>query len=223
MTRMTKSPIDAARVDAVYQSQACATSSVSANTERYSSGRGGREIGPPPEASARGLVRSMEEIRNLVLTDATRIFRQSELKLCVVDTAVSPSGKSPFQIDVLALDQQGRSVVVMIDETLEYASGREMIGRAIVAASMMAQWKHQELFNLLSEESAEELGSFLECEVHEVNREQCILFVAGRYDNETLTAASWLREHHGVHIECLQALVQSEKSRHGPILLKAEG
>ena len=165
----------------------------------------------------------MEGIRSLVLADATRIFRQSEQKLFVVDTAISPSRQSPFQIDIFAFDQRGRSVVVMGDETMEYASGREIIGRAVVAAGIIAQWKHEELFELLSEEGAEDLGAFLECEVHEVNREQCILFVAGHYDNETLTAATWLREHHGVQIECLQAFVESDTSPQGPVLLRSEG
>ncbi len=164
----------------------------------------------------------MQEVRNYVLTNAAGIFRQSEQKLFVVGTGVSPSAASPLQIDVLALDKQGRSVVVMIDETMEGASGCEMMGRAVMAAGMMARWKHEELFNLLTAESAEDLGAFLECEVHEVNREQRILFVAGRYDKETLAAATWLREHHGVHIECLRAFVKSDKSLNGPVLLRTE-
>lgn len=181
-----------------------------------------RRLNQSSEAPAFCPLRSMDEVRNYVLTNAAQVFRRAEQKLFVVDTSVKPSRECPFEIDVLAVDQQGRSVVGMINETMEDASGREMLGRAVVAAGMMAHWKQEELFNLLSEDSAEELGAFLECEVHEVNREQCILFVAGRYDDETLTAAAWLREHHGVHIECLQASVKASNSPEGPMLLRAE-
>jgi hypothetical protein len=138
------------------------------------------------------------DLQEFIINSPVQFFAEIGQSLFVVGKEIKPSQTVPDRIDVLALDPEGRPVVV----EPKRGNDRLQLLQAISYAGMLSKWKPDDFFERLDEERREQLTEFLEVEREEINREQRILLVAEAYDYEVLVGAEWLSEKYDVDIIC---------------------
>lgn len=163
-----------------------------------------------------------KRIRDVILEDPLQALREMGKDLFLIGQNVAPFEGASFAIDLLAVDPQGHAVVIMVADAVQASDTQVFLGRALMAASLIARWEAEELFSYLSEDEAEELGGFLEAEVSEINESQRVMLIAGSYDEGTLSAAEWLRDHYGLGITCLEVGLATDPNNDVAYLLSTE-
>jgi hypothetical protein len=109
--------------------------------------------------------------------------------------------------DLLALDKEGKSVIVELKRNFD----DNQLYQALTYASMVAEWDlgkfARELANrkgTTTEEATEEISGFLDIEGENLNERQAVYLLAEDFDYQTLVTAKWLREKHGVDVSCVR-------------------
>jgi hypothetical protein len=112
------------------------------------------------------------------------------------------SGAAKARADLLALDHNGSAVVVVCA-----GDDREfLLARGITAVSILAGWKPENFVERLAESSAGSLACFLRTGESKINTSQRLVFVAERFDRETLSAVEWLAQQGAIEVACWQGV-----------------
>jgi len=138
------------------------------------------------------------DLQEYIFNSPEAFFSEIGQTLSVVGKEVQPSETVQDRIDILALDQEGNSVII----ELKRKRHKYHLLQAIAYAGMIADWTPDEFLRLLDTEQREKLLDFLEVEREDINRQQRIILVAEAYDYEVLVGAEWLHDHFGVDITC---------------------
>jgi hypothetical protein len=106
------------------------------------------------------------------------------------------------RIDLLAIDENGHSVVI----ELKRGEHKLQLLQALSYASMIADWEHDQFKNLLTNEQRSRFEEFTsDNSIEEViNEHQRILLIAENYDYTILSTAKWLTDFYGMNITCYQ-------------------
>jgi hypothetical protein len=129
------------------------------------------------------------DLTDFVVNSPEAFFGSIGERLFVLGAHVPLAREARASLDVLAMDEDGCPVAVVID-----GGGAEAaLARAVAAASRLAAWAPEEFFRLLTPARGRELRAFLGPNVSAVNSRQRVLVVGERSDREALLTANWLR------------------------------
>ncbi len=148
------------------------------------------------------------DLQEFIVNSPKEFFAEIGLDLFILGKEVPLTETVQDRIDILAIDQEGRAVVI----ELKRGNNRLQLLQAISYAGMLSKWQPADFRKLLNEERRKELtDEFLQgAEIEEINREQRIILVAEAYDYEVLVGAEWLSEKYGVDIICCRVLLAKD-------------
>ncbi|MBM4049866.1 MAG: hypothetical protein FJ279_32625 [Planctomycetes bacterium] len=154
------------------------------------------------------------DLQEWITRSPEEFFSEIGEELFVVGKEVRPIEGLGDSIDILALDKDGRSVVI----ELKRGKKKRQLLQAISYAAMLARWEPKDFQRHLGENRFVELVDFLDVESEAINREQRLLLVAESYDLEVLMAAQWLSEHYGLNVSCIRVALARDGPK-GPLYL----
>ena len=150
------------------------------------------------------------DVRELILRSREAFSQGIGQELFVIETEVRLSETDLVPCDLLALDQRGRAVIVVVRrgrvaksreissvvriDSSQLRSGHPELQHAMTCAAMISKWKPGDFLKRLSDDQAESLGVFLNVPIEEINQEQRMILIGEAYDKAVLTTAQWLRE-----------------------------
>lgn len=146
------------------------------------------------------------DLHDFISNSPEAFFDQIGEKLFLIGKDVEPSKAVPIQIDLLAVDQSGQAVLVILQRGKEQTS----LARAITCAGLMASWKPENFFERLSEAQAGQLRSFLEVRAEEINLGQRTILIGEVFDFEVLTATKWLWERNRMDNTCIRVFLTAD-------------
>ena len=138
------------------------------------------------------------DLREIILNSADEFFAEIRQRLFLVGKDVQLSEQSEIRVDLLTLDPEGHSVVVV------FAHGPEQAPfvRAVSCAALVSHWKAEDFLRRLSKEQTADLRVHLSVDVNGINQRQRVILVAESFDFESLTATEWLNSG-GADILCV--------------------
>ena len=143
-------------------------------------------------------IRERYDLQEYICNSPDAFFAEIGLKLFLIAKEVRPSDTVQDRIDILALDEDGRVVII----ELKRGNNKLHLLQAISYAGMVAHWEPSDFLGLMDENRREALEDFLAVEIEEINREQRIILIAEEYDYSVLVSAEWLTEKCDVDIMC---------------------
>jgi hypothetical protein len=143
-------------------------------------------------------IRERCDLQEYICNSPDAFFAEIGQNLFLIEKEVIPSNTVQDRIDLLAVDQEGRAVII----ELKRGSNKLHLLQAISYAGMVAHWEANEFLRRLDEKKREALEDFLAVGVDDISREQRIILIAEEYDYSVLVAAEWLSEKFGVDIMC---------------------
>lgn len=169
-----------------------------------------------PRSLADAGIRERTDLQTMVKTSPDAFFEEIGESLLLVGEEVRPSDLVGDRIDLLALDEQGSTVII----ELKRGSDRLQLLQAITYAAMVASWSREQILAeraRLSGRSAadaeDDLAEFLEqSELAPLNQQQRIMLMAEDFDWEVLATAEWLNERFGVDIRCYRLALSQDGS-----------
>ena len=131
-------------------------------------------------------------------------FKELGLELFLIGKEIEPSPNVQDRIDLLAVDREGRSVIV----ELKRGNNKLQLFQAISYAGMISKWEPNDFLRRLNSGQRESLANnFLEVDTDDINRRQRIVLIAEAYDYALLVGAEWLSEQYGVEIICCRVAI----------------
>ncbi|HVW74768.1 MAG TPA: hypothetical protein VHC39_14125 [Rhizomicrobium sp.] len=136
-------------------------------------------------------------------------------RLCLIGQEVRPSDAISDRIDILAVDEEGHSVVL----ELKRGSHKLQLLQAVSYAGMVSRWSAErfietlaENFGLSKSDARNKIMDHIASETF--NHAQRIVLIAEDFDPALLIGAEWLHENFGVDVRCyrLQLSLEDEKS-----------
>ena len=155
------------------------------------------------------------DLQEFISNSSDAFFKELGLDLFLLGKEVEPSKTVQDRIDLLAVDKEGRCVIV----ELKRGNHKLQMFQAISYAGMIAQWSYEDLLQLLDEEKQEELADFLEVDPEEINREQKIVLVAEAFDYALLIGAEWLSDTYSVDIMCCRIALAKDSENSNEFLV----
>ncbi len=146
-------------------------------------------------------------LRELISNSPSEFLEEIGERLFVIGTGVAVAQASSLSADIVALDEEGRAVIGVIDDG---RGGPPPLFRAITCAGLVATWKKRDFFRPLNHDEVEELEEFLPTG-KPVNQTQRVLLIAEQYSFDVLAAAEWLESRHGIDIGCVRAATFFER------------
>ena len=138
------------------------------------------------------------DLREVILNSPAEFLEEIGQKLFLIGKDVLVSEQSSLKADLLGIDQEGRSVVV----TVQDPEHQNQFMKAIAAAGMIAGWAPDDFLKRISKKQAEELQKHLTVKLEDLNSGQKALLVADKFDFEALSAMEWLNSG-GVDVVCI--------------------
>src|SRR5215813_10636353 len=172
------------------------------------------------ERSRKGLVRLAEpplieasiteryDLQEFIFNSPEHFFAEIGLDLFVLAKELAPSEFVQDRIDLLAIDRDGRIVIL----ELKRGNHKLQLLQALAYAGMIAKWKPDDFLSLLTPERRTQFDDFIGTEPDGINREQRVLLMAEAYDFEVLIAAEWLHETYGVDIVCCRITLATDEA-----------
>jgi hypothetical protein len=134
-------------------------------------------------------------------------------RLLLIGEEVRPTKFVEDRIDLLAIDQQGATVVIEIKR----GGHKLQLLQSLAYASMVAKWERDQLTseratltNKPTSDVEEEIEEFLLEDIAELNKSQRIILLAEDYDYEVLATAEWLTEKYDVDIRCFRLTLSAD-------------
>ncbi len=161
----------------------------------------------PAPALADVAFREVGDLQKCIANNPDAFFGEIGQKLFLLKTEVHPSQTVQDRIDLLALDEEGNSVVI----ELKRDNHKLHLLQAISYAAMIAHWQPNDFLELLDESGVERLENFLEEDKENINRRQKIILIAEAFDYSVLVSAEWLSENFGVDIVCCRLSLSKDE------------
>jgi len=148
------------------------------------------------------------DLQEFIVNSPKEFFAEIGQDFFILGKEVNPSETVQDRVDILAIDQEGRAVVI----ELKRGNNRLQLLQAISYAGMLSKWQPSDFRELLNEEQRKKLTEeFLQGgEIEEINREQRIILIAEAYDYEVLVGVEWLSEKYDVDIICCRILLAKD-------------
>lgn len=148
------------------------------------------------------------DLQEFIFNSPDQFFAEVGEELFVVAKEVQPSEIVQDRVDLLALDAEGKAVII----ELKRGNDKLQLLQAVAYAGMIAKWKPDDFLALLSPDRMELLSDFLDVDREEINREQRILLIAEAYDYEVLVGAEWLHDNFNVNVLCCRILLATDSA-----------
>ncbi len=148
-----------------------------------------------------GSVADRYDLSELITNSPQEFFHHIGQRLFVVGRGISPADSSELKIDLLAIDQQGASVITIVEKGGKVS----LLYAAIACAGIVSSWEPPTLRRHLAPEREDDFKRFVAGIGDTINKEQRVVLVAETYGFEILTAAEWLSRQHGIDILCIRA------------------
>jgi hypothetical protein len=154
------------------------------------------------------------DLQELIFQNADEFFGgECGEDLFLLAQEVFPSKKVADRIDLLAIDAQGRTVIIELKrgshklqllQSLSYA--------AMVSAEMVSKHDIEALVAPTRKQAFETFVSENDLDLEDANASQRIILIAESYDYELLQTARWLTESHGLNITCYEVVLAQDQS-----------
>lgn len=138
------------------------------------------------------------DLQEFISNSPDEFFSELGEELFLVGKEIEPSGRVQDRIDLLALDRDGRAVII----ELKRGNHKLQLMQAISYAAMISDWRAEDFTSLLSDERTEALERFLLVPLDDVNQSQRVILVAEGFDFSLLASAEWLTVRYQVGIHC---------------------
>lgn len=146
------------------------------------------------------------DFRDMIIASPDEFCDELGESLWIIGKEVRPSDAIADRIDILAIDEDGNSVVI----ELKRGGHKLQLLQAISYAGMVAKWSVDRFVDNLSrnypatlEEAKSDIEDFIG-DLGSINRSQRIMLVAEIFDPAILISAEWLHENFDVDIRCFR-------------------
>ncbi len=147
-------------------------------------------------------------LQEFIFNSAEAFFAEVGQDLFVIGKEIQPSEVIQDRIDLLALDREGKAVII----ELKRGNDKLQLLQSIAYAGMIAKWKPSDFLSAIDAERREKLADFLNVDTDEINREQRLLLIAEAYDYEVLVGAEWLHDNYNLDILCCRVVLSTDSS-----------
>lgn len=154
-----------------------------------------------------------QDLQQLIRNSPDSFFEEMGEALLLLGEEVRPDTFVDDRIDLLALDQQGTSVII----ELKRGSNKFQLLQALSYAAMVSKWKgerfleeSQEFYGASQEEMESRVEDFLLEDMDDINAAQRIILIAGDFDYEVLATAEWLTNTYEADIRCYRLTMSLE-------------
>ena len=158
-------------------------------------------------------VRERTDLQKMIRQSSVHFFQHMEESLLLIGEEVRPVQDVDDRIDLLAIDQQGSTVVI----ELKRGNDKLQLLQALSYASMVAQWdpdriveEYSKLTQRSEEEAQDELQRFFPDDLDKLNAQQRIILIAEAFDYEVLVTARWLSEKYQVDVRCYRLTLSAD-------------
>ena len=110
-------------------------------------------------------------------------------------------------VDLLAVDKNGRTVVVSLHRDDEPSQ----LTRSLVCASLVASWDPPQILKYLPPGSTRDLETFLRVGINAINQEQRLLLIAESFKDQDLLAAKWLAQTGRIEVICVHVTLAIDR------------
>lgn len=156
------------------------------------------------------------DLQQMIISKPDPFFEEMGEKLFVIGCEVKPSDYVGDAIDILAIDEQGKSVIIELKRS-EY---KLQLFQAISYAAMLSDWSIDDFVEERSRfagETASDAGTAIKdylasVAVERLNHAQRVILIAEQFDYALLKTAEWLRERYSVNIRCYRISYASDGS-----------
>jgi hypothetical protein len=146
-------------------------------------------------------------LQELILKNSEAFFEECQETLFVVKEEVEPSNQVSSRIDLLAIDMQGRAVVI----ELKRGSDKLQLLQSLTYAAMISDWPEDRFEKQIPASKNDAYREFkTDHGVTKVNEYQRVILIAESYDFEVLRTAEWLTDSYGLNITCYQISLAQE-------------
>ncbi|MFO7956075.1 MAG: hypothetical protein R6X33_03130 [Candidatus Brocadiia bacterium] len=153
------------------------------------------------------------DIQRMIRNSPEAFFAEMGEELLLLGEEVRPAEFVADRIDLLAIDQQGATVVL----ELKRGNDKLQLLQALPYASMVAAWDSQQIVSERSrfagtsvEQAEEDIEQFLLEDIGELNESQRVVLLADGFDYDVLVTAKWLTENYDVDIRCYRLSVSRD-------------
>lgn len=164
---------------------------------------------PLPEA---GLA-ERADIQQMIRNSPDAFFGEMGERLLLVGEEVRPADFVDDRIDLLAIDQQGASVIIEIKR----GAHKLQLLQALSYAAMVSKWdasriieERRHLANQSEEVTEEEVERFILEDLDDLNWTQRIILIAEGFDYSLLITAEWLSEAYELDIRCYRIALSTD-------------
>jgi hypothetical protein len=139
------------------------------------------------------------DLQEFISNSPQEFFAEMGLDLFLLGKEFQPSATVQDRIDLLAIDREGRCVII----ELKRGNHKLQMLQAISYAGMISKWSAEDLLQSLNPQQREAFDDFIiDVDVEDLNREQQIVLVAEQFDYALLVGAEWLSEQFGAKVTC---------------------
>jgi hypothetical protein len=153
------------------------------------------------------------DLQAMICTNPDAFCEELNEDLWVIGQEVRPSETISDRIDILAIDEEGKAVII----ELKRGSNKLQLLQAISYAGMVARWDGQRFIDTLAanySQSADDAKAAIEdhtgSDIKGINSAQRILLIAEDFDPALLIAGEWLHESYDVDIRCYRLQLSQE-------------
>jgi hypothetical protein len=161
------------------------------------------------------------DLQRMIRTSPEAFFKEIGERLLLIGEEVQPSHLVADRIDLLAIDDEGRTVVI----ELKRGSDRLQLLQALSYAAMLSGLDSDYFleFDQFCPEIAtrggtvnyeDALREHIGPDLTSLNHEQRVILIAEEFDWEVLATAEWLSEKHNVDIRCFRIALSSDAGSH---------